>query len=81
MLAIELSSDTEEMFRSVSQATGRSLSELVQEAMDRFLEDWEDLKDAQEAVKVLEEYRRDPARALMTDDVLNLCGLARDDIA
>ncbi|MBF0213375.1 MAG: hypothetical protein HQM00_07410 [Magnetococcales bacterium] len=45
------------------------------------MEDWEDLKDAQEAVKVLEEYRRDPARALMTDDVLNLCGLARDDIA
>ncbi|MBF0614795.1 MAG: hypothetical protein G8237_14015 [Magnetococcales bacterium] len=81
MLAIEISPDMEEMFRSVSLATGRSLSELVQEAMDRFLEDWEDLQDAQEAGKVLEEYRRDPARAWSTDDVLNLCGLVRDDIA
>lgn len=70
MLAIELSTDMEEMFRSVSQATGRPLADLVQEAMDRFLEDWEDLKDAQDAQAVLEAYRRNPGPVFTLEEAM-----------
>ncbi len=57
MLAIELPSDTEEMFQSVSRETGRSLKELVQEALDRFLEEWEDRQDAMDADRLYREFR------------------------
>ncbi|WP_130472887.1 hypothetical protein [Candidatus Magnetaquicoccus inordinatus] len=58
MMAIELPSDTEEMFQSVSRETGRPLKELVQEALDRFLEEWENRQDAEDARIALEEYER-----------------------
>ena len=57
MLAIELPSDTEEMFQSVSRETGRSLKELVQEALDRFLEEWEERQDAAEAARRYREFK------------------------
>ncbi|MBF0462566.1 MAG: hypothetical protein HQL87_14375 [Magnetococcales bacterium] len=57
MLAIELPSDTEEMFQSVSRETGRSLKELVQEALDRFLEEWEDRQDAMDADRLYREFK------------------------
>ena len=57
MLAIDLPSDTEEMFQSVSRETGRSLKELVQEALDRFLEEWEDRQDAMDADRLYREFK------------------------
>ena len=57
MLAIELSSDTEEMFQTVARETGRSMKELVQEALDRFLEEWEDRQDAEDADRLYREFK------------------------
>ncbi|MEO5331439.1 MAG: hypothetical protein H7839_05395 [Magnetococcus sp. YQC-5] len=57
MLTIELPSGTEEMFQSVSKETGRSLNELVQDALDRFLEAWEDQQDAADADRFYREFQ------------------------
>lgn len=80
MLAIELSSDTEEMFQTVARETGRSMKELVQEALDRFLEEWEDRQDAEDAKKALEEYRRNPGQPFTLDDALVRYELTREEL-
>ncbi|HAT50872.1 MAG: hypothetical protein HQL07_14180 [Nitrospirae bacterium] len=69
MLAIELSADVEEMFRTVSQKTGRPLDELVQEALDRFLEEWEDQRDAVEAQQLYREFKEDGEQGIPWKDV------------
>ncbi|MBF0163801.1 MAG: hypothetical protein HQL97_13285 [Magnetococcales bacterium] len=81
MLAIEMSTDMEEMFQSVSRETGRPLHDLVHEAMDRFLEEWEDLKDAQEAAKVLEEYRRNPGPVFTLEEAMERYGVPQNQLA
>ena len=69
------------MFQSVSRETGRSLKELVQEALDRFLEEWEDRRDAEDAKKALGEYRRNPGQPFTLDDALVRYGLTREELA
>lgn len=69
MLAIELSADVEKMFRTVSQKTGRPLDELVQEALDRFLEEWEDQRDAVEAQQLYREFKEDGEQGIPWKDV------------
>ena len=80
MLAIELPSDTEEMFQSVSRETGRSLKELVQEALDHFLEEWEDRQDAEDAKKAVEEYHRNPGHPFTLDDAMARYGLTQEEL-
>ncbi|MEO5331449.1 MAG: hypothetical protein H7839_05445 [Magnetococcus sp. YQC-5] len=58
MLAIELSSNTEALFQSVSRETGRPLNDLVQEALNRFLEEWEEQQDVMDAGIALREYEQ-----------------------
>ncbi|MBF0152291.1 MAG: hypothetical protein HQL64_00910 [Magnetococcales bacterium] len=80
MLAIELSPDTEETFRLLSEETGRPLNELVQDALDHFLAEWEDQKDVEYAKKTLEEYQRNPGQPFTLDDALNRYGLSREEL-
>ncbi|MEO5341304.1 MAG: hypothetical protein H7837_12440 [Magnetococcus sp. MYC-9] len=81
MLAIELPSDTEAMFQSVSRETGLSLKELVQEALDRFLEEWEDRQDAAEAVRRYREFKESGEAGISLDDMIRELGLTRSDLA
>ena len=81
MLAIELPSDTEEMFQSVSRETGRSLKELVQEALDHFLEEWEDRQDAAEAARRYREFKESGEVGISLDDMIRELGLTRSDLA
>ncbi|MBF0132895.1 MAG: hypothetical protein HQL75_09965 [Magnetococcales bacterium] len=69
MLAIELSADTEEMFQMVSQKTGRPLDVLVQEALDRFLEEWEDQQDVVEAQQLYREFKEGGEPGISWKDV------------
>ncbi|MBF0308473.1 MAG: hypothetical protein HQL56_02935 [Magnetococcales bacterium] len=80
MLAIELSPDMEEMMESVSRETGKSMKELVREALDRFLEEWEDRHDAIVAERVQVAYLKSPGSFATMDDVLEEAGLSRDDL-
>lgn len=80
MLAIEISADMENMLQSVSELTGRSLKELVQEALDRFLEEWEDQQDAVEARQILEKYHAQPGKPFTLDDALNRYGVSREEL-
>lgn len=69
MLAIELPLNTEEMFQSVSRETGRSIHELVQEALDRFLEEWEDRQDAVDADCLYREFKESGEEGIPWDMV------------
>ncbi|MEO5332999.1 MAG: hypothetical protein H7839_13350 [Magnetococcus sp. YQC-5] len=81
MLAFELTTDREQLFRSVSNETGRPLNELVYEALDRFLEEWEDKQDVDDARKALQEYQRNPGMPFTLDDALDRYGLTREELA
>ncbi|MBF0152198.1 MAG: hypothetical protein HQL64_00420 [Magnetococcales bacterium] len=48
MYAVHLPTDMEEMFQSIAKKSGRTLDELVQDALGRFLVEWEDQQGALE---------------------------------
>ncbi|MBF0098724.1 MAG: CopG family transcriptional regulator [Magnetococcales bacterium] len=79
-MTIAIPADMEEMLQFVAKETGRPLEELVREALDRFLEEWEERQDAEDARIALEEYRRNPGSALPLDDVLRELGFSRDSL-
>ncbi|MBF0369398.1 MAG: hypothetical protein HQL52_08085 [Magnetococcales bacterium] len=56
MQTIQLSQDMEEMFQTLAKETGRPLKELIHEALDRFLHEWEDQQDAEESERLYREY-------------------------
>ncbi|WP_130472110.1 hypothetical protein [Candidatus Magnetaquicoccus inordinatus] len=56
-MTIAIPADMEEMFQFVAKETGRPLEELIREALDRFLEDWEDRQDAIDADRVYREFK------------------------
>ncbi|MBF0425732.1 MAG: ribbon-helix-helix protein, CopG family [Magnetococcales bacterium] len=49
MHTVQLTDDMEEMFRAVAAQTGRPLDELIRDALNHFLEEWEDARDAEDA--------------------------------
>ncbi|HIJ83058.1 MAG: hypothetical protein HW380_581 [Magnetococcales bacterium] len=69
MLAIELSTDMVDMLQVVSESTGRPLKELVQEALNRFLEEWEDQQDATEAQQLYREFKEGDEQGIPWKDV------------
>ncbi|MEO5341330.1 MAG: hypothetical protein H7837_12585 [Magnetococcus sp. MYC-9] len=69
------------MFQSVSRETGRPMKELVQEALDRFLEEWEDRQYAEDARKALEEHQRNPGQPFTLDDAMVRYGLTQEKLA
>ncbi|MBF0098728.1 MAG: hypothetical protein HQM04_08020 [Magnetococcales bacterium] len=80
-MTIAIPADMEEMFQFVAKETGRPLEELVREALDRFLEEWEERQDAEDARIALEEYRRNPGAAFTLDDALTRYGMTRGELA
>ncbi|MEO5327614.1 MAG: hypothetical protein H7829_05155 [Magnetococcus sp. THC-1_WYH] len=80
MLTITLPDDLEEELQSMAEATGKTLPECVIGTIRRYLEELEDRKDAEDARKALEEYRRDPGRAVSMDEVLKEYGLTREEL-
>ncbi|MBF0131228.1 MAG: hypothetical protein HQL75_01405 [Magnetococcales bacterium] len=73
-----MTDDLAEEFQSMADATGKTLPECVIGTIRRYLEEREDRQDAEDARKVLEEYRRDPGRAVSMDEVLKEYGLTRE---
>lgn len=59
MSAITVPDDLEEMLQFVARQTGRPLEELIREALDQFLEEWENQHDAKDAHLALEAYQRE----------------------
>ncbi|MBF0424072.1 MAG: hypothetical protein HQL73_13890 [Magnetococcales bacterium] len=80
MLTITLPDDLTEEFQLMAEATGKTLPECVIGTIRRFLEEQEDRQDAEDARKALEEYRRNPGRAVTMDEVLREYGLTREEL-
>ncbi|MBF0427829.1 MAG: hypothetical protein HQL94_02805 [Magnetococcales bacterium] len=80
MQAIELPNDMEKMFQSVSRDTGRTLNDLVQEALGRFLEEWEDRQDAVDATRLYREFKESGEAGIPLDKLLQDVGLTRSDL-
>ncbi|MBF0098726.1 MAG: ribbon-helix-helix protein, CopG family [Magnetococcales bacterium] len=56
-MTIAIPADMEEMFQFVAKETGRPLEELIREALDRFLEEWEERQDAMDADRAYREFK------------------------
>ena len=80
MTTFALPTEYEGAFQTLASKTGRSMDDLMREAMARFLEEMEDREDEQEARKILEEYRRNPGKSFTLDDALDHYGLKRGDL-
>ncbi|MBF0437333.1 MAG: hypothetical protein HQL77_18485 [Magnetococcales bacterium] len=80
MLTITLPDDLTEEFQLMAEATGKTLPECVIGTIRRYLEEQEDRQDAEDAQKVLEEYRRNLGRAVTMDEVLREYGLTREEL-
>ncbi|HIJ84714.1 MAG: hypothetical protein HW380_3990 [Magnetococcales bacterium] len=80
MLTITLPDDLAEEFQLMAEATGKTLPECVIGTIRRYLEEREDRQDTEDARKALEDYRRDPGRAVTMDEVLKEYGLTREEL-
>lgn len=80
MHTIQLTHDIESMFQTVAYKTGRTLEELVNEALDRFLEEWEDQQDTEEAQQIYREFKESGEPGIPFDQVLKNAGLTRADL-
>ena len=67
---INLSQDIQKRLLAISQQIGREEDELIKEAIINYLEDYEDIKDAQERITNL------PNRYLSLEEVENELDLA-----
>lgn len=69
MHTIQLTHDMEAMFRSVARKTGQSLDQLVHEALDRFLEEWEDQQDSEEVQRLYLEFKESGEQGIPWEQV------------
>lgn len=80
MHTIPLTKDFEEMFQFIANKTGRPLEDLVHEALDHFLEAWEDQQDAEEAQQLYRAFKESGEQGVSFDEVLKSAGLTRADL-
>ncbi|MEO5370493.1 MAG: hypothetical protein H7833_10540 [Magnetococcus sp. DMHC-1] len=69
MHAIHIPTDMEEMFQFIANKTGRSLDDLIQDALDHFLVEWEDQQDAIEADRLYREFKESGEKGIPWEQV------------
>ncbi|MBF0159355.1 MAG: hypothetical protein HQL58_07495 [Magnetococcales bacterium] len=80
MVTVELSEEFEQGFSVLSHETGRSVGDLIHDALECFLEEWQDKQDAILADRLLQEFEESGESGIPFEELLKESGFTLDDI-